>query len=36
MTDAPQTVYLADYLPFTHIVEQVRLTFRLADRKSVV
>ncbi len=30
MTDAPQTVYLADYLPFTHEVEQVDLTFRLA------
>ncbi len=36
MTDAPQTVYLADYLPFTHIVEQVRLTFRLAPTATRV
>ncbi len=27
---APQTVHLADYTPFTHRVEQVHLTFRLA------
>ncbi|WP_068112488.1 aminopeptidase N [Tropicimonas marinistellae] len=28
--DAPQTIYLADYTPFTHLVEQVHLVFRLA------
>ncbi|SFC05748.1 aminopeptidase N [Tropicimonas isoalkanivorans] len=28
--DAAQTIYLADYAPFTHTVEQVHLTFRLA------
>ncbi len=29
MTNAPTTVFLADYKPFTHLVETVDLTFRL-------
>ncbi|SDL90247.1 aminopeptidase N [Aliiruegeria lutimaris] len=28
--DDPRTIHLADYTPFTHVVEQVHLTFRLA------
>ncbi|MFD0980768.1 aminopeptidase N [Tropicimonas aquimaris] len=28
--DAPQTIFLADYTPFTHRVERAHLTFRLA------
>ncbi len=36
MTDAPQTVYLADYQPFTHIVAKVDLTFRLAPKTTRV
>ncbi|MBC7478323.1 MAG: aminopeptidase N [Pseudorhodobacter sp.] len=35
-TDAPQTIYLADYQPFTHIVEKVHLTFRLAPHTTRV
>ncbi|RYH11575.1 aminopeptidase N [Tropicimonas sp. IMCC6043] len=27
---APKTIHLADYAPFTHVVEKVELTFRLA------
>ncbi len=33
---APQTVYLADYAPFSHVVEEVHLTFRLAPRGTRV
>jgi aminopeptidase N len=29
MTAAPQTIFLADYQPFTHLVARVELTFRL-------
>jgi aminopeptidase N len=29
MSEASATVYLSDYLPFTHLVQSVRLTFRL-------
>ena len=37
MTDAaPQTIYLADYRRFTHRVEQVDLTFRLAPEATRV
>jgi aminopeptidase N len=35
MTD-PRTVYLADYRPYTHLVESVDLTFRLAPRATRV
>ena len=34
--NAPQTIYLADYLPFTHVVEKVHLTFRLAPQATRV
>ncbi len=30
MLDAQKTIHLADYQPFTHLVERVELTFRLA------
>ncbi len=30
MTDLPTTIFLADYQPFTHLVDKVELTFRLA------
>jgi aminopeptidase N len=33
---APQTIHLADYQPFTHIVDQVELTFRLAPHATRV
>src|SRR6056297_3208397 len=33
---APQTVRLADYTPFSHRVEDVHLTFRLAPRGTRV
>ncbi len=36
MSDALQTIYLADYQPFTHIVEQVDLTFRMAPAATRV
>ncbi|MEM1429608.1 MAG: aminopeptidase N [Pseudomonadota bacterium] len=37
MKDAsPQTVYLADYTPFSHVVEAVHLTFRLAPSATHV
>ncbi len=42
MTDAdlsdatPRAVHLADYQPFTHVVERVSLTFRLAPRATRV
>ncbi|PRY24938.1 aminopeptidase N [Aliiruegeria haliotis] len=32
----PRTIYLADYTPFTHVVEQVELTFRLAPATTRV
>ena len=35
-TDAPQTIHLADYLPFAHVVEKVDLTFRLAPGSTRV
>ena len=31
-----KTVYLSDYQPFTHLVRQVRLTFRLAPKATRV
>ena len=37
MTDqAPQTIRLADYQPFTHVVDSVALTFRLAPDATQV
>ena len=36
MTDAPTTVHLADYLPFTHLVDRVELTFQLAPQATRV
>ena len=36
MTDAPTTVHLADYLPFTHLVDGVELTFQLAPQATRV
>ncbi|MEF3049247.1 aminopeptidase N [Pseudotabrizicola sp. L79] len=37
MKDAsPQTVFLSDYQPFTHVVQQVALTFRLAPAATRV
>ncbi|PKP83955.1 MAG: aminopeptidase N, partial [Alphaproteobacteria bacterium HGW-Alphaproteobacteria-2] len=33
---APEAVYLKDYAPFSHVVERVRLTFRLAPRATRV
>ena len=36
MSDAPQTIHLADYQPFSHIVEKVHLTFRLAPQTTRV
>ena len=36
MTDQPRTVFLSDYQPFTHLVETVALTFRLAPRTTTV
>ncbi len=36
MTDAPTTVHLADYQPFTHLVDQVELSFRLAPQATRV
>ena len=36
MTQALQTIYLADYQPFSHIVEKVHLTFRLAPQATRV
>ncbi|MDX5349135.1 MAG: aminopeptidase N, partial [Paracoccaceae bacterium] len=36
MSDAQTTVHLADYQPFTHQVETVELTFRLAPRATRV
>ena len=36
MTDALTTVHLADYQPFTHLVDQVELSFRLAPQATRV
>jgi aminopeptidase N len=36
MSDAAATVYLADYQPFTHLVQSVRLTFRLHPQPTRV
>ncbi len=36
MTDQPRAVHLAEYQPFTHRVEAVALTFRLAPRATWV
>ncbi len=36
MNDAPQTIHLADYQPFSHIITQVDLTFRLAPHATRV
>jgi aminopeptidase N len=36
MSDAPRTIHLADYQPYTHILDQVDLTFRLAPTATVV
>ena len=36
MTDAPQTIHLADYQPFTHVIDRVDLTFRLAPQATRV
>jgi aminopeptidase N len=36
MTDAQTTVHLADYQPFTHLVESVELIFRLAPTATRV
>ena len=36
MTDAPTTVHLADYLPFTHLADRVELTFQLAPQATRV
>ena len=37
MTDAaPQTIYLKDYRPFAYIVDDVHLTFKLADTSTRV
>ena len=36
MTDTPQTIFLADYQPFTHVIDQVDLTFRLAPQSTRV
>ena len=36
MTDTPQTIHLADYQPFTHVIDQVDLTFRLAPQTTRV
>ena len=36
MTYAPTTVHLADYQPFTHLVDQVELSFRLAPQATRV
>ena len=36
MTDQPRAVHLADYQPYTHRVEHVALTFRLAPRATRV
>ena len=36
MNDAPQTIHLADYQPFTHVITQVDLTFRLAPHATRV
>ncbi|NDR56540.1 aminopeptidase N [Aliiruegeria sabulilitoris] len=34
--DDPRTIHLADYTPFTHVVEQVQLTFQLAPEATRV
>ena len=36
MTDAPAAIHLADYQPFTHLVNGVELTFRLAPQATRV
>ena len=36
MTDQPRTIFLDAYQPFTHLVEDVALTFRLAPRDTRV
>ena len=36
MLDAQKTIHLADYQPFTHLVERVDLTFRLAPAATRV
>ncbi|WP_116131128.1 aminopeptidase N [Tropicimonas sp. IMCC34043] len=33
---APQTIHLSDYRPFTHVIESVHLTFRLAPKATRV
>ncbi len=36
MTDQPRTVHLSDYQPFTHLLHDVALTFRLSPRATEV
>jgi aminopeptidase N len=36
MTEAPSAVFLADYQPYTHLVETVDLTFRLDPKATRV
>ena len=36
MTDTPQTIHLADYQPFSHIIDKVDLTFRLDPQATRV
>jgi aminopeptidase N len=36
MTEASKTVFLADYLPFTHLIDTVNLTFRLSPKATRV
>ena len=36
MTDQPRAVFLSDYQPFTHLVDGVELTFRLAPQATHV
>jgi aminopeptidase N len=36
MTEAPRTVFLADYQPFTHLVDTVELIFRLNPKATRV
>jgi hypothetical protein len=34
MTEAPSAVFLADYQPYTHLVDTVELTFRLDPKAA--
>jgi aminopeptidase N len=36
MTEASKAVFLADYLPFTHLIDTVDLTFRLSPKATLV